>query len=53
MHRPPGEVWNSWQFTGGAKVIVVCWLWPFKSALTVTFWLELTDPALAEKEALF
>ena len=52
MHRPPGEVWNSWQFTGGAKVIVVCWLWPFKLAVKVASWLELTFPEIASKVAL-
>src|SRR5436190_7160692 len=51
MQRPPGEVWNSWQFTGGANVIVACWLWPSKSAVTVAFWLELTLPEIASKVA--
>jgi hypothetical protein len=52
MHRPPGEVWNSWQFAGGAKAIVACWLWPFKSAVIVAFWLALTVPEIASKVTL-
>src|SRR5258706_14887111 len=52
MPTPPGEVWNSWQSTGGAKAIVACWLWPFKSALTVASWLELTFPEIALKVTL-
>jgi hypothetical protein len=51
MQRPPGEVWNSWQFAPGAKLMTTDWLWPFKVAVTVTFWLLLTDPELAEKVA--
>jgi len=52
MQRPPGEVWNSSQFTVAAKLMVAAWLWPFKVAVTVTLWLLLTDPELAEKLAL-
>jgi hypothetical protein len=53
MQRPPGEVWNSWQFTGAAaKEMVVCWLWPFKSALTTAFWVVLTVPEIASNVAL-
>jgi len=47
MHRPPGEVWNSWQFTGAAKAIVACWLWPFRTTATTAFWLVLTLPEIA------
>jgi len=52
MQSPPGEVWNSWQLTLAAKLMVAVWLWPFKVAVTVTLWLLLTDPELAEKVAL-
>ena len=52
MHRPPGEVWNSWQFTGAAKATIACWLWPFKSAVTTAFWLALTLPETALNVAL-
>src|SRR5579864_7588027 len=52
MQRPPGEVWNSWQSTGGARVIVVCWLWPFAPAVTVAFWPVLTLPETASNVAL-
>jgi hypothetical protein len=51
MQRPPGEVWNSWQFTLTAKLMEAVWLWPFKVAVTVTFWVLLTDPELAAKVA--
>src|SRR5512140_2322867 len=52
MQSPPGEVWNSWQFTLAARLMTVVWLWPFRVAVTVTFWLLLTDPELAEKATL-
>src|SRR5712675_1544402 len=52
MQRPPGEVWNSWQFTGGAKAMVACWLWPSKSAVMVALWLALTLPEVASKVTL-
>jgi len=52
MHSPPGDVWNSWQLTLAAKLMVADWLWPFKVAVRVTFWLLLTDPELAENVAL-
>src|SRR5665213_2131620 len=51
MQRPPGEVWNSWQFMLGAKLMTTAWLWPFKVVVTVTLWLLLTDPELAVKVA--
>jgi hypothetical protein len=52
MQRPPGEVWNSWQFTAAAKVMVACWLWPFRVAVTMAFWLPLTLPEIALNVAL-
>src|SRR5580698_9449165 len=51
MHRPPGEVWNSWQSTGADKAIVVCCVWPSKLAVTMAFWLLLTLPATASNVA--
>ncbi|MDP9112878.1 MAG: hypothetical protein M3O20_04265 [Acidobacteriota bacterium] len=51
MQRPPGEFWNSSQFTLAAKLMTAVWLWPLKEAVTVTFWLLLTDPELAKKVA--
>src|SRR5450631_3453461 len=47
MQRPPGEVWNSWQSTGGAKVMVVCRLWPSTATVMLTVWLAFTLPELA------
>jgi len=52
MQSPPGEVRNSSQFTTAAKLMLAAWLWPFKVAVTVMLWLLLTDPELAEKDAL-
>jgi len=51
MQRPPGEFWNSWQFMLAAKLTMAVWLWPLKVAVTVAFWLLLTEPALAAKVA--
>src|SRR5579872_7312383 len=51
MQSPPGEFWNSWQFTVAAKLITALWLWPFKVAVTVALWLLLTEPELAVKVA--
>ncbi len=52
MQSPPGEFWNSWQFTLGARVTTADWLCPFEVAVTVALWLLLTDPEFAEKEAV-
>jgi hypothetical protein len=51
MQSPPGEFWNSWQFTLTAKLTTAAWLWPFKVAVTVAFWLPLTEPEWAAKVA--
>jgi hypothetical protein len=32
--------------------MMACWLWPFKVAVIVAFWLALTLPAIASKVAL-
>ena len=51
MQRPPGEFWNSWQFTLAARLTTAAWLWPFKVAVTLAFWLLLTEPEWAAKVA--
>jgi hypothetical protein len=51
MHKPPGESWNSWQSTGAAKAMVVCWDWPSMFAVTTAFWLLLTFPEIASNVA--
>src|SRR5579862_6480821 len=52
MQSPPGEFWNSWQFTLAAKLMTAVWLWPFMVAMTVALWLLPTDPEFAENETL-
>ena len=51
MQSPPGEFWNSWQFTLAARLTTVAWPWPFKVAVTVAVWLPLTEPEWAAKVA--
>jgi hypothetical protein len=35
-----------------AKLIIVCWLWPLKAAVTMAIWLLLTVPEVAVKVAV-
>ena len=54
MQRPSGDVCSSAQLvdTAGTKLRSTDWLWPFKVAVTVAFWLLLTLPEVAVKVAL-
>ena len=38
--------------TAAARLIVACWLWPLRVAVTIAFWLLLTLPEVAGKVAV-
>ena len=47
-----GEQLKLLSWTAATRLIVAGWLWPFKVAVTVAFWLLLTVPEVAAKVAL-
>src|SRR4029077_17704660 len=47
-----GEQLKLLSWTAATRLMVAGWLWPFKVAVTVAFWLLLTVPEVAAKVAL-
>ena len=47
-----GQQFKPLSCAAAARLMMACWLWPLRAAVTVAFWLLLTVPEVAAKVAL-